>query len=248
MKLLIMTDLEGVSGIVEWDKHDKATPEEDAYQQYLMTNEVNGAVEGALKGGAKEVWVVESHKIDIRQIHPDAMLYKTAEHKVTPSLIGMKKGKWDAMAFVGNHPMAGTKNGVLSHTQNRQVAAIYLNNLLVGEFGIQATIAGDFGMPMIMVSGDREACKQAKKLIPEIETAIVKYGTSRHSAWCLSPQKAKELIAEKMERAVKNYKRIKPFVIKGPILLREEIKDGRTREVKAPSVAQAFEIRCERNI
>jgi D-amino peptidase len=248
MKLLIVTDLEGVSGVVDWDKHEKRTPEEDAYLQYLMTNEVNGGVEGALKGGAKEVWVVECHKIDIRQIHPEAMLYKTAEHRVTPSLIGIKKGKWDAMAFIGNHPMAGTKNGVLSHTQNGGVKSMHLNNLLVGEFGIQAAIAGDFGMPMIMVSGDREACKQAKKLIPDIETAIVKYGTSRFSAWCLSPQKARELIAEKMEKAVKNYKRIKPFVIKGPVVLKEEIKDGMVREVKAPTVAQAFEIRCERNI
>lgn len=248
MKLLIVTDLEGVSGVVDWDKHEKSTPEEDAYLQYLMTNEVNGAVEGALKGGAKEVWVAECHKIDIRQIHPEAMLHKTAQHMLTPSLIGMEKGKWDAMAFIGNHPMSGTEKGVLAHTQNGRVKSIHLNNLLVGEFGIQAAIAGDFAMPMIMVSGDKEACKQAKMLIPDIETAVVKYGTGTYSAWCLSPQKAKELIAEKMEKAVKKYKRIKPFVIKGPIVLREEMKDGMVREVKAPTVVQAFEIRCGKNI
>ena len=247
MKLLIVTDLEGVSGVVDWDKHEKRTPEEDVYLQYLMTNEVNGAVEGALKGGAKEVWVVECHPIDIRQIHPEAMLYKNSSHKSTPAAIGMKKGRWDAMAFIGNHPMAGTENGVLSHTQNGNVESIHLNNILVGEFGIQAAIAGDFEMPMIMVSGDRDACKQAKELIPDIETAIVKYGTSTYSAWCLSPQKSRELIAGKTEKAVKNWKKIKPFIVKGPVTLREEMKDSMVREVKASTVAEAFEIRCERN-
>ena len=248
MKLFIMTDLEGVSGIVDWDKHEKASPEEKAYQEFLMTNDVNGAVEGALKGGATEVWVAECHTIDIRQIHPRAMLYKTAEHKVTPAILGMKKGKWDAMAFIGNHPMAGTINGVLAHTQNLRVAAIRLNGLLVGEFGIQAAMAGDFGMPMIMVSGDREACRQAKKLIPKIETAVVKYGTSERSAWCLPPAKTRQLISAKMENAVKNWKKIKPLAIKGPVVFREEMKDGMVREVRAPTVAGAFEIRCNKNL
>ena len=143
--------------------------------------------------------------------------------------------------------MAGTENGVLSHTQNRNVKSIHLNNILVGEFGIQAAIAGDFGMPMIMVSGDKEACKQAKKLVLDIETAIVKYGTGTYSAWCLSPQKSRELIAEKMEKAAKNWMKIKPFAIKGPVTFREEMKDGMVREVKASTVAEAFEIRCEKN-
>lgn len=248
MKLLIMTDLEGVTGVVDWDRHEQATPREHEYLEYLMTNDVNGAVEGALEGGASEVWVAECHKIDIRQIHPEAMLLKSAAHKMTPSVIGMRKKRWDAAAFIGNHPMADTKNGVLSHTQNRRVKSITLNGLPVGEFGIEAAIAGDYDMPMIMVSGDKAACDQARQLIPDIETAAVKYGTGQHSAWCLSPQKARALIAEKTQKAVRHWRTIKPFKIKGPVLFREELRDGMVREVRAANVVKAFEKRCELNV
>lgn len=244
MKLLVKTDLEGVTGIVDWDKHDKATAEEAAYNEFLMTNDVNGAVEGALTAGVEEVWVVESHKIDIRLIHPEAILFKSVNHIVSPSLIGMEKGKWDAVAIIGNHPMAGTEKGVLDHTQNLRVKSIHLNNVLVGEFGIQAAIAGTFGMPMIMMSGDQCACDQAKTLIPEIETAAVKFGTSRHTAWCLPPSKSKILIADKMAAAVKRWKNIPPFFIKGPVILRQELFDGTIQEYLGDNACEAFEKRC----
>jgi D-amino peptidase len=251
VKLFVVTDLEGVTGIVDWDKHmpddNPAAADYHAYVDFLMTNDVNGAVEGAFAAGAEQVWVAESHKIDIRQIHPDAILHKSAAHKMTPALLGMQKGKWDAAAFIGNHCMAETK-GTLSHTQNQRVKSIHLNGLLVGEFGIQAAIAGDFGMPMILVSGDDEACRQARELIPDIETAVVKHSTSRHSAWCLSPVKARALIAEKMQAAVRRWHQVKPFVVRGPVVIREELYDGMVREAAGATVAEAFERRCEMNV
>jgi D-amino peptidase len=247
MKLLIVTDLEGVSGVVDWDKHDKASAEEAAYLEFLMTNDVNGAVEGTLAAGDNEVWVAECHKIDIRQIHPEAMLFKNSTHRMTPKILGMEPGKWDAMAFIGNHSMAETEKGVLCHTQNRRVKSIHLNDILVGEFGIQAAIAGSFGMPMIMVSGDKCACDQAKELIPQIETAAVKYGTSEHSAWCLTPSKAKELIANKMKNAVEHWQEIPPFIIEGPVTLREEMLDGTIKEYEADTAWEVFEKRCKPN-
>lgn len=246
MKLFIMTDLEGVSGIVEWDCGAQGTPEQREYQRFLMTNEVNGAVEGAVRGGAKEVWVAEAHDIDIRRLHPDAMLHKIGPCSLTPALLGMTQGRWDAMAFIGNHAMAGPE-GVLSHTQNLRVKNMRLNNKPVGEFGIQAAIAGDFGMPAIMVSGDDVACRQASELVPDLETAVVKYATSRFSAWCMTPDGARALIAAKMQKAVRRWRRIKPFVIPGPVTLREEMDDGMVREVTAPTVAEAFNRRCAVN-
>lgn len=248
MKILIFTDLEGVSGIVDWDKTPDITAAEKEYQEFLLTNEVNGAVEGAFRAGVSEVWVVECHGIDIREIHPDAYLLKISTEKtpLSPEIIGMRPGRWDAMAFIGNHSMAGTPFGVLSHTQNNRVKAAYINDKLVGEFGIQAAIAGALGMPMIMVSGDEAACMQAQALIPEIETAVVKYGTGRHSAWCLSPKKAKVLIAGKMEKAVGELKSIKPYDVGTPVLFREEYYDGTVREIKAGNMAEVFNERARK--
>lgn len=246
MKLLVMTDLEGVSGIVNWDRGEQAGPEDRAYQEFLLTNEVNGVVEGALRGGATEVWVVESHSIDVRQIHPAAMLHK-GSHKVTPGLIGLRAGKWDAMAFVGNHAMAGPE-GTLSHTQNLRVKSIRINGRLVGEFGIQAAIAGDHGMPMVLVTGDDVACRQALDLVPGVVTAAVKFATGRHSAWCMTPTNARELICARAEVAARGWREVSPLKIQGPVVFREELEDGMVREIAAPSVTEAFEMRCAVNV
>jgi D-amino peptidase len=246
MKLLVMTDLEGVSGVTCWDPGDKGDAETKARLAWLMTNEVNGAVEGALAAGATEVAVLEYHTIDIRQLHPGATLHLTSGPKATPRLFGLTRGRWDALAFVGNHAMAGPE-GCLSHTQNLRVRCISINGRPIGEFGIQAAIAGDYGMPTILVSGDDVACAQARDLVPDIETAVVKRATSRFSAWCLAPQRARELIRDRMTAAVHRWREIKPFAIPGPVTFREELTDGMVREVTAPTVTEAFEIRCEKN-
>lgn len=246
MNLLVMTDQEGASGIVEWDAANKGEAELAAQQRWLLTNDINGLVAGAVEAGAQEVAVLEFHAIDIRHLDPAARLHRSSGPKVTPRLFGLRRGRWDALAFVGNHAMAGD-DGVLSHTQNQRVRSISLNGRVVGEFGIQAAIAGEHGMPVIFVSGDDVACRQARELVPEIEAVAVKECTSRFSAWCLSPQQAQECIRAGAGAAVRRWKEIKPFTIPGPVVLREELLDGMVREVRAATVTEAFEERCRVN-
>ena len=85
-------------------------------------------------------------------------------------------------------------------------------------------------------------------MIPEIETAVVKEGTDRQRCWCLTPQSSLKLIAGKAKVAMGKIHKIKPFVVKAPVLLREEMVNGTVREIKAASVIKAFEIRCSANI
>lgn len=246
MKLLVMTDQEGVSGVAAWDAEGKGNAELAQEQRWLLTNEVNGLVAGALEGGAAEVAVLEYHTIDIRQLHPAARLHRSSGPKVTPRLFGLRRERWDAMAFVGNHAMAGP-GGVLSHTQNQRVKCLSINGRPLGEFGLQAAIAGDHSVPMIFVSGDDVACRQAREMVPGIEAVVVKEATSRFSAWCLSPQEAHARIHAGTLAAVRRWKEIKPLVIAGPVILREELLDGMVREVRAETVTEAFEERCRVN-
>lgn len=246
MRLLVMTDLEGVSGVVAWDAEGKGNNELAQEQRWLLTHEVNGLVAGAIEGGATEVAVLEYHTIDIRQLHPMAKLHRSSGPKVTPKLFCLRRGRWDAMAFVGNHAMAGPE-GVLSHTQNQRVKCLSINDRPLGEFGLEAAIAGDFAMPTIFVSGDDVACRQAQELVPGIEAVVVKEATSRFSAWCLSPQEAHARIRAGAMAAVRRWKEIRPLVIAGPVVLREELLDGMVREVRAETVTEAFEERCRVN-
>ena len=223
MKILIGTDLEGVSGIVEWDKHERGTPL-DMWQRQLMTGDVNAAIAGAFEAGAVRVKVAEGHNaIDIIQMDERATLVP-AKWPAIPPRQGWDEG-FDALILIGSHSMAGTSNGVLSHSFNRQIEFVEINNIRVGEIGVSAAQAGDFGFPTVMVSGDQAACREAQSLLGEIETASVKTGYGCHCADCLHPKAARGLIKKKVVEALRRLKEFKPFVIPGPVRFIERYKE-----------------------
>ncbi len=92
----------------------------------------------------------------------------------------------DGVIFVGYHARAGSQTGILDHTwSSRRVANLWLNDILVGEYGLNAAVAGHFNVPVIMLTGDQTACAQASDLLGNIETAVVKTAISRMAAECL---------------------------------------------------------------
>ncbi|MCK4591178.1 MAG: M55 family metallopeptidase, partial [Candidatus Latescibacteria bacterium] len=217
MKVLITTDLEGVSGIIEWDRHETGTPL-DQWQRTLMTGEVNAAIAGAYDAGATRVKVAEGHEaIDIIHLDERATLVP-AHWPALPIYAGWDEG-FDAMIQIGKHSMANTPDGILAHTFNRDVDYMEINGIRMGEIGVGAAEAGDFGIPMVMISGDTAACREAQELLGSIEIAPVKTGTDCHHADCLHPNAAGRLIHNKVVAALKRVEDFKPFVIPGPIRL-----------------------------
>jgi D-amino peptidase len=109
----------------------------------------------------------------------------------------------DGVMFIGYHARNGTPNAVLDHTWSRMtVANVWLNDMLTGEYGLNGAVAGHFGVPVIMVSGDQTACAQVVETLGDIETAIVKQATGRYSAECLAPAATQEMIYLAAGRAV----------------------------------------------
>ncbi len=222
MKVLIVTDLEGVSGIVEWDRHEPGT-RLDAWQRTLMTGEVNAAIAGAFDAGATRVKVAEGHRaIDILQLDDRATIVPAA-YPAAAALQGWDEG-FDALLQIGCHAMAGTPDGVLAHTQNRNVEWIKLNDVLVGEIGLVAAAAGDYGFPCVMVSGDVAVCREAEALFGDVETAPVKRGYDAHHADCLHPTLARKRIHEKVRAALGRLGEFRPFVVAGPVRCVERLK------------------------
>ena len=263
MKVLITTDLEGVSGIVEWDKHETGTPL-DQWQRRLMTGEVNAAIAGAYDAGATRVKVAEGHEaIDIIQLDERATLVP-AHWPALPIYAGWDEG-FDAMLQIGKHSMANTPDGVLAHTYNhRDTDYMEINGKRIGEIGIEAAEAGDYGFPIVMLSGDAAACREAQQLLGDIEIAPVKTGYDCHHADCLHPKAACDLIYNKVVAALKRIDDFKPFIIPGPIRLLErkrtpmdqelikkleskdyaEIIDSHTVVYKGENVIEAMAHRC----
>lgn len=204
MRLLIAADMEGISGVVDWDH---VNPEHKEYARFrkLMTAEVNAAVRGGFDAGAETVLIADGHasgrNILIEELDPRARLHSGSPSPLT-MVAGVESGV-DGVLFIGYHARAGTEKAVLDHTWSSQrVANLWLNGDLIGETGLNAALCGHFGAPVLMVSGDRAVCEEARDLLGDIEIVAVKEGTGRSAASCLAPDVAVERIYQGARRAV----------------------------------------------
>jgi D-amino peptidase len=223
MKVYIVTDMEGVSGIVRWEQARVGTAEYAAALP-LLIGEINAAVEGALAGGASEVLVNDGHDggynltYAYRDLDPRAT-YLTGTPR--PETLCGLDGSFDALMMVGYHPMAGTPGGNLAHTQSSQsVQCCWLNGEPIGEIGQMAVIAGHYRVPAVFVSGGRAATREAEDLLGHVETATVKWDQGETSAICLSHQQACDAIRAGAERAMRLIGQVEPYVVQPPIRVR----------------------------
>lgn len=262
MKLLLADDMEGITGVVDWKHVDLSSTEYERFRK-IMTEDINAAIKGAFEGGADEVVVADGHgygrNVLIEVLDPRARLSTGS-----PSPLQMVSGideDVDALIFIGYHARYGTQNGILGHTWSPLgVINAWINDLLVGEIGLNASVAGHFGVPLLMISSDEAGCNEASQLVPGIETAAVKRGKSTFSAECLPPEVSQKLIYETAKRAVQNFKDGKspaPLSTSTPVTVKIEFNnalqadnamivpgaqrlDGRTVFLQVPDMVEAY--------
>jgi len=219
MKVYISCDMEGISGIVA-SKQTQMDGEEYKRAQKLMTGEVNAAIEGALAGGATQVVVNDSHgsmrNILIEELNPRAQLI-SGSPKPLSMMQGIDEG-FDVAFFIGYHAQAGTAYSTLDHTYTGTVYQVSLNGQPVGETGLNAALAGYFGVPVVLVTGDKLLVEEAQALLGPVEGVAVKESCGRYAAKCLAPEEAHKLIRQAAERALSK-RGAKPFVVEPPITL-----------------------------
>lgn len=246
MKIYINTDLEGVAGVTTF--YVQTSPDGPGYATAcrLLTQEVNAAIDGFIDGGADDFIVNDGHGpggIVFEDIHPAAKLIHG--RPVAPkSEIHRVVGDADAIAFVGQHAMAGTPGANLCHTMNSRTVERYtVNGIPVGETAMWALYYGAFNIPVIFLSGDDAACREVEQLIPSIVTATTKVGLSKNCAMSLSKEQSRALIRKQAEQALVNHRNnpVKPVVWNGPFVfektfLSEEHADSAEQNARLPVV------------
>lgn len=212
MKLFVSIDMEGITGLPDYTFVDSSKHNYERARR-IMTQEANAIVEGALSSGVKEVLVNDSHSkmnnILVEELHPEASLI-TGDVK-SFSMVQCLDESYIGAVFAGYHSRAG-QPGVMSHSMIFGVRNMYINDVEIGELGLNAYVAGHFGVPVIMVAGDDGACREAEALIPGVITAVVKESISRSAVKTLHPRKAHALLKEKVTEAISNRDHIKPLV------------------------------------
>ena len=235
VKVYISADMEGIAGVVTGEQ---LGPQGFEYQRFreFMTNEVLAAIEGARAGGATEILVGDSHgngqNLLIEKFPKDVQIVRSwpRPHLMVQGV----DSTYAAVLFVGYHSGTTNPEGVRAHTMSSaNLADVKLNGVSVPEAGLNAAIAGHFGVPVALVTGDEAAVKEARALLGDVEGAVVKWPYGFHSARTLTPEASCALIREKAKSAVERVKGRKPWKVASPVSLEVRFKNYRPAEVLA---------------
>ncbi len=220
-RLFISVDMEGIAGVVTGEQLGVGGFEYERFRRF-MTEEVLAVIRGARAAGITEFLVTDAHgngqNLLIDLLPEDVQVIRS-----WPRPLGMMEGidsTFEGAVFVGYH--AGTTNpeGVRAHTfSSARLTDVRLNGRSVPEGGVNAAIAGHFGVPVVLVTGDAAAVAEVRAVIGPVEAAIVKWPVSFHSARTMTPQAAARLIEERTRVALVNRRARNPYVLAGPVTL-----------------------------
>lgn len=218
-KIYISVDMEGIGAIVS-SAQTSAGQFEYGKGRKLMTDEVNAAIEGCLEAGAGKIVVSDSHG-NAQNLFPDELHEAALLIRSFPRALLQMEGideTFDGAIFIGYHPKEGTPQANLSHTiWGNKIFEIKINGKPVSEAIFNASVAGHFNVPVIMVAGDQNVAKEALGTFGPVETVITKESLGWLSAMSRHPKLICKEIREKSKKAVQRIREFKPYVIKKPI-------------------------------
>jgi D-amino peptidase len=222
-KIVIVDDMEGISGINDWHQIFAGCKEYEEFGRVQVTEDVNAAVRGLKKAGATEIRVVDFHgsggrskNVIQEKLEKGVKLFQGSD---LPGRLEKAVDKFTAAAvFVGFHAMADTKDGFLRHTITMD-PRIKINGKPVGETAINAYALAEHGIPVVMVTGDQALVREVEAFIPGVETVQVKTSIDCRTTRCLPLSKATKLIEAAAARAFARIDEFKPVQVTKPIRL-----------------------------
>ncbi len=253
MKIYILCDMEGISGIrqIEQVKIDGGPKYDEGCR--LMMEDINAAVAGCFDGGATEVLVADTHggggQLRLEAMDTRATYETPGGGRLMPGL----DESFSGVILLGHHARAGTRDAFLEHTVSSAAWFEYrCNGQVLGEIGLEAAYAGHYNVPVILVSGDGAACTEANADLGEdLVTVAVKWAVVRNRARCLPPSVARERIRQGAARAVQTAGTRQPFRPALPATIEltlhrcdiaeQTIRDGRTERVDGRTIRRKID-------
>ncbi len=227
-KFMIRADVEGVSGVVSYAQVEPPKTEY-AYGQRMFMADLLAVVKGLHEGGAEDIVVYDQHyygrNIDLEQI-PDYVNVICGKPPYRSDWAGGLDSTFAGMVLLGLHSKSGTPGGLLSHTYELDIADLRLNGVSVGEIGMEAAIAGDYGVSVVLITGDSAAIQEAEELLPGVRGISVKEALSQEGALCYPLSVTTDLIAKAAAGVVQSPPEVKPYSVGNTATLEVELHDG----------------------
>ncbi|MCE5239519.1 M55 family metallopeptidase [bacterium] len=256
MRMYVVTDLEGVAGVYQWENRTDTSPENQerrCRQRRWLAGEVNAMADGFRAGGATDIWINDGHgagyTIDLDLVRPGVRIEHGGNR---PQYCTGLDSTFAGLGSLGTHAMGGTPHASLAHTMGTEIKSYSINGIQVGETGYQAFLAGYYGVPYVFCAGDVAACREMEELCPGCVTVPLKVGLSLLSAMTVTPVRARQMIREGAEEAMRRIGQVRPLTIEGPVLFRDEwhtqvfdpanppqhsrVIDSHTREIEAENM------------
>jgi D-amino peptidase len=222
MKLYISCDMEGTAGVCSWLQCDPSNAREYPLYRRYMSQEVVAAINGARSAGVSEVLINDSHW-DMRNLLWDELPADVRVISGSRKPFSMSQGLhggYDGAFFTGYHAKVGDADGVLAHTYTADTLyEVRINSVACSEALLNAAMAGYYGIPLLLVSGDRVVVEHVQEHMPWVQGAIVKEGIGHYSTNSLTPKAAQALLHEAAAQAVRNISNAKPFTFEPPITM-----------------------------
>jgi D-amino peptidase len=225
VKIYIVTDLEGASGVYRFaqTREPHGNPAGEQAKEYLM-GDIAAVVRGLRDGGAAEVLVLDGHgpQAFVPHLMEPGARYITGTPR--PNVLWGLDKTCTGLVMLAAHAMAGTEDGVLSHTQSSRTENRYwYNGVESGELAQCAAVAAHYGVPPILVTGDEATCREARKFFGEpCVTVAVKRGIAREAAMLYPFAETRKALYEGAKRAVAATAQCKPYRIEAPIKAKKQ--------------------------
>ena len=227
-KYMIRCDLEGVSGVVSYLQAEPGQPDY-AFGRSMFRSDLMAGLEGLLAGGAEEIVIYDEHyfgrNIDPAWL-PDKVTFIAGKPPYRADWAGGLDASFAGLVLLGFHSKYGTPGGLLHHSYELDIRDLRLNGVSVGEIGMETAIAGDFGVPLVLMTGDSAGCREAETLVAGMRTVAVKESLGETGGCCLPLSVTAQSIRESAMACVIRPPAVQPLTVKPPVTLEVELNDG----------------------
>jgi D-amino peptidase len=235
LKVYISADMEGITGVASADQLGPTSFEYGRAREW-MTAEVLAAIQGAREAGATEFVVSDSHgngqSLLIDKFPSDVPVHIVRSF---PRPLGMMEGidsSFAAVIFIGYHASTSSTTGVRAHTMSSALLTrIALNGVSMSEAGVNAAIAAQFGVPVVMITGDDAIVDETNQRLGAIEGVAVKHAIGFHSTSTLTPEVGQAQIRQHAKTAVERRAQMKPYAMTRPVTVEVSFKNYRPVEL-----------------
>lgn len=227
-KYMVRCDIEGASGVVGYEQAEPGKPKYE-FGRRMFQSDLIAVVEGLIAGGAKEIVIYDEHcygsNIDPTWL-PQGATAICGKPPYRADWPGGLDATFDGVVLLGFHSKARTRGGLLPHSYELDIRDLRLNGVSVGEIGMEAAVAGDCSVPVILVTGDSAGAAEAQSLLPGVEVVVVKEAFGRFGARCHPLSVTAAWIRAAAEAVVRTPPPAKPYAIASPVSLEVEFHEG----------------------